>query len=229
MSNSLKYLLSVRLTLTVFFCMSILLLSIGGALAGETDAINSGQQSPDGQHASQESGSEEGHEDSFPSLAREGAEESTPVSEPLDLSRPYYSFEEENNWVDRLWGRPFRDRLYLGMWTLHVSSGKDQEDENQLLGMSWKGYYGGTFINTHGDRVVSAGWQRTLFQQRYGEVEVEAGYRAGMMYGYTKYLRLYDTRFFPLFQALLDIEYKQFGVEFSWAGVVFTAGLYYRF
>ncbi|MGI9274626.1 MAG: hypothetical protein ACR2PT_07235 [Endozoicomonas sp.] len=205
------------------------MLSIGCSLAGEPDAINSAQQSPLEESFNNESDSKGGSQDSLPSLAGEGLDESVPLSDSLDLSRPYYSFEEENNWVDRLWGRPFRDRLYLGMWTLHFSSGKDQEDENQLLGVSWNGYYGGTFINTHSDRVISAGWQRTLFQQRYGEVEVEAGYRAGMMYGYTKYLQLFETRFFPLFQTLLDIEYKQFGIEFSWAGVVFTAGIYYRF
>ena len=94
---------------------------------------------------------------------------------------------------------------------------------------AYKGYYGGTFINTHGDRVWSGGWQRTLFQQKYGDMEVEAGYRAGIMYGYRRYLKLGNTRLFPLFQALLDVDYKNFGVQLSWAGVVLTAGFYYRF
>lgn len=151
------------------------------------------------------------------------------VAELPDLSLPYSSFDEESGWVDQLWGRPFRDRLYLGMWTLHFKPSDDQENNNQLIGASYKGYYGGTFINTHGDRVWSAGWQRTLFQKKYGEIEVEAGYRTGMMYGYKKYLKLGDTRFFPLLQVLLDIEYKNFGAELSWAGVVFAAGFYYRF
>ena len=115
------------------------------------------------------------------------------------------------------------------MWTLHLDPGDDQENNNELIGFTYKGYFGGTFINTHSDRVWSAGWQRTLFQQKYGEFDVEAGYRAGIMYGYTKYLTLYDTRFFPLVQAVLDIDYKGFGVELSWAGVVLTAGFYYRF
>ncbi|AMO54788.1 hypothetical protein GZ77_19440 [Endozoicomonas montiporae] len=147
----------------------------------------------------------------------------------LDLSLPYNSFDQEKGWMKQLWGRPFRDKLYLGMWTLHLESGDDQESNNQLIGATYKGYYGGTFINTHRDRVWSGGWQRTLFQQKYGEIEVEAGYRAGMMYGYKRYLKLGNSRWFPLFQALLDVEYKNFGVQFSWAGVVLTAGFYYRF
>lgn len=147
----------------------------------------------------------------------------------LDLSLSYNSFNEEQGWAGHLWGRPFRDKLYLGMWTLHFEPGDDQETNNELLGVAYKGHYGGTFINTHGDRVWSGGWQRTLFQKKYGDVEVEAGYRTGIMYGYKKYLQLGNSRFFPLFQTLLDIEYKNFGVELSWAGVVFTAGFYYCF
>ncbi|KEQ18188.1 hypothetical protein [Endozoicomonas numazuensis] len=151
------------------------------------------------------------------------------VIQTLEIDLAYDSFEQESGWVDQIWGRPSRDHIYLGMWTLHLDPGDDQENNNELVGFSYKGYYGGTFINTHRDRVWSAGWQRTLFQQKYGEFDVGAGYRAGLMYGYKKYLTLYDTRFFPLAQAVLDIDYKGFGVELSWAGVVLTAGFYYRF
>ncbi|MCW7555174.1 hypothetical protein NX722_21605 [Endozoicomonas gorgoniicola] len=161
----------------------------------------------------------------FPDLSEKPADSQT----SLDLSLPYSSFDEEKGWLKQLWGRPFRDQLLLGMWTLHLESGDDQESNNRLIGAVYKGYYGGTFINTHGDRVWSGGWQRTLYQQKYGEVEVEAGYRAGIMYGYKRYLKLGNTRLFPLFQALLDVEYKNVGVQFSWAGVVLTAGFYYRF
>ena len=122
---------------------------------------------------------------------------------------------EEQGWTSQLWGRPFRGKLYLGMWSLHFKSDDDQETNNQLLGLAYKGYYGGTFINTHGDRVWSGGWQRSLFQKRYGEVEVEVGYRAGIMYGYKKFLKLGNNRFFPLLQTILNIECKNFGVELS--------------
>lgn len=148
-------------------------------------------------------------------------------------SLSYNSFKEERGWVDQFWGRPFRDRLYFGMWTLHLESRDDQESNNQLIGGTYKGYYGGTFINTHRDRVWSGGCQRTLFQKSYGGVEVEAGYRVGIMYGYKRYLKLGNSKFFPLFQTLLDIGFPNIshnaGIELSWAGVVFSAGFFYRF
>ncbi|WP_252178212.1 hypothetical protein [Endozoicomonas sp. 4G] len=157
--------------------------------------------------------------------AAELYEETEAVSVTPDTSLPYNSFVRETGWVEQIWGRPFRDRLYLGMWTLHLECGDDQESNNQLIGLSYKGYYGGTFVNTHSNRVWSGGVQRTLFQQKYGEFDIEAGYRAGIMYGYKEYL----SRVFPLVQGLLDIDYKGFGIEFSYAAVVFTAGFYYRF
>ncbi|MRI31720.1 hypothetical protein EOPP23_01755 [Endozoicomonas sp. OPT23] len=146
-------------------------------------------------------------------------------SDPID---PYISFHEEGGWSAKLWGKPFDNRLLLGMWTHHFESGDDQENNNELLGMVYNGYYVGTFINTHSDRVVSAGWQRKLYSLSSGEWSVEAGYRAGVMYGYKKYLRAFDTDFFPLFQTLLDVSYKNVGLELSWAGVVMTAGFYFK-
>ena len=120
----------------------------------------------------------------------------------------YNSFEEETGWKSKLWGRPFRDHFYLGMWTTHLSSGDDQENTNNLLGVSWKGYYAGTFVNTHRDQVYSGGVQRSLFQDKWGSLEVEAGYRTGMMYGYTKYLTLGGSRWFPCFRPCLILTTK---------------------
>ena len=152
-----------------------------------------------------------------------------PSPENSGLFEPYNSFKEESGWKRQLWGRPFRDHIYLGMWTVHFKSGEEQENTNNLVGLSWQGYYGGTFVNTHCDQVYSGGVQRSVFIDKWGNLEVEAGYRLGMMYGYTKYLTLGGSRWFPLFQTLLDIDYKGFGIEFSWAGVVATAGFYFRF
>lgn len=148
--------------------------------------------------------------------------------DPIKSAYRYNSFEEESGWSNRLWGQPYNDRLLLGMWTQHLEEGDDQENNNQLLGMVYGGYYVGTFINTHSDRVVSAGWQRMLYSSTAGNWSVEAGYRAGIMYGYKKYLRMFETDFFPMFQTLLDFSYRNVGLELSWAGVVLTAGFYYK-
>lgn len=147
------------------------------------------------------------------------------VSSTADTSLLYNSFTGETDWVDQVWGRPSRDHLYLGMWTLHLEGGDDQESNNKLIAFSYKGYYAASFINTHCNRVWSGGVQRTLYQQKYEGFDIEAGYRAGIVYGYKEYL----SRVFPIVQALLDIDYKGFGIEFSYAAVVFSAGFYYRF
>ena len=157
------------------------------------------------------------------------SEENEEKSIDYGLSETYNSFSEESGWLGKLWGEKFGNRIYAGMWSVHFSPGDEQENTNNLLGGVYNGYYVGTFINTHRDRVYSAGWQRALYRDEWGIFNVEAGYRAGMMYGYTKYLKLGGSKWFPLFQTLLDIGYKDFGVEFSWAGVVATAGFYYRF
>ena len=147
----------------------------------------------------------------------------------IDKNLGEYGAEQSSGWLESFWGKPARNHLYLGMWTYHFEKGDGQDWNNQLLAVSYKGYYGGTFINTHCDRVWSLGVQRTWYQQQYGLLGVELGYRLGMMYGYTKYLTLFDTRFFPLFQVVADVDYKNIGIEFSWAGVVATVGFLFRF
>ena len=141
----------------------------------------------------------------------------------------YSSLSEESGWFRRFWGKPFLNRLYLGMWSLHFSSEKHHQNNNQLLGINWKGFYGGTFINSHDGRVYSGGWQRAMYRNHWQEFTVEAGYRLGLMYCPERYYGVMDSRVFPLFQVVADVDFKQFGVQFSWAGVVATAGLFYRF
>lgn len=134
-----------------------------------------------------------------------------------------------SSWKTRFWGRPFRNHLYLGMWSYHFQPRDGQDWNNQLIAVSYHGYYAGTFYNTFSDRSWSLGVQRQWFQNNYGPLDVEVGYRAGLLNGYKNHMNLYDTHLFPLFQVVADIDYKGLGVEFSWAGVVLTAGFFYRF
>ncbi|MDP0561203.1 MAG: hypothetical protein QS721_02210 [Candidatus Endonucleobacter sp. (ex Gigantidas childressi)] len=129
-------------------------------------------------------------------------------------------------WLDALWGGSVRNRLCLGMWTYHVNSKNkdDNNSNNQLLGVTYNSYYCGTFINTHFDRVWSLGVQRSWYKQRYGILDVDLGYRIGVLYGYKKHLTLCGTPFFPLLQVVADFTYKNIGIQLSWAGVVGTIG-----
>jgi hypothetical protein len=57
-------------------------------------------------------------------------------------------------------------RIYLGMWTAHVRNVSSGLDPNSLLGVAYRGYYGATFINSYGNRALSAGIQRTVVPGR---------------------------------------------------------------
>ncbi|PJE79959.1 hypothetical protein CI610_01052 [invertebrate metagenome] len=150
------------------------------------------------------------------------------------------SFTDSNNettvqnqdWLYSLWGSPSKDHLYLGMWTFHFESLERSDNytaNNELFGVSYKGIYGGSFRNSHGDRTYTLGLQRTFSDSQYKNLDIELGYRVGMMYGYKQSLRLFDTPFFPLVQIITDISYKNVGMEFSWAGIIITAGFFYKF
>ena len=182
--------------------------------------------------------------DSLPTLSEsmsneqisQSHEEADNTGDPTDdesfaygLSGYYNSFKEEEGWLNGLWGQEFRDRMYLGMWTAHLSPDDDHQNRNNLFGITWNGLYGGTFINTWNDRVYSAGVQRALYRNRWHGFDIEAGYRLGMMYCPEGYKGIGDQQFTPLPQLIADIDYNGFGMQFSWAGVVMTAGFYYRF
>ena len=97
-------------------------------------------------------------------------------------------------WFDILPGEPAENRLYVGMWSKHVLSGnEDYRTNNNLLGSTYKGYYLGTFMNSHNDRSWSLGWQRDFYKNRIRKVKFHSGYRFGLLYGYESY-EIGDTR-----------------------------------
>src|SRR5262245_22757181 len=53
-------------------------------------------------------------------------------------------------------------RLYFGMWTTHLKEHVVAFDNNWVIGMSYHGYFGATFINSFGRRAFSGGLQRTI-------------------------------------------------------------------
>lgn len=130
---------------------------------------------------------------------------------------------------DAILGQPADTTVYLGMWSQHVTNQQeDYNTTNNLVGLCYEGYFLGTFMNSFDDRGWSAGFQRDVYQKDYYESSLRAGYRVGLIYGYEE-LSLYDTKLFPMLQLYADLSYKKVGVEFSWAGSVFTAGFFYRF
>jgi hypothetical protein len=121
-------------------------------------------------------------------------------------------------------------RVYVGMWSTHLRDIDRGLSANSLIGVSWRGYFGGTFINSFGDRALSAGLQRSISGPGPGALAVGLGYRAGVITGY-------DERFFgighmfpviPFAQLLGHIDLSRFGIELSYAGVVASVAMNLR-
>ena len=111
------------------------------------------------------------------------------------------------------------------MWSEHFLDGNDDKrTRHDLVGISYHGYFLGTFLNSHDDRSWGLGMQRAMYKNRDYSLDFELGYRAGLMYGYDDSYEIGDTKLFPLLQVLADVGYGPVGVQFSWAGEVVTAG-----
>lgn len=128
-----------------------------------------------------------------------------------------------------LLGDPASDSIYLGMWSYHaVDDDESYSSTHNLIGITYKSVFAGTFENSHDNRAWAVGFQRDVYRTALSELSVDMGYRLGMMYGYEK-LEIYDSGIFPLLQLYSDISYKKIGAQIAWAGSVVTAGLFLRF
>jgi hypothetical protein len=130
------------------------------------------------------------------------------VGEPADSVQPIPS--------------AMRTRVYMGMWSTHLRDINRGLGNNSLLGLSYRGYFAATFINSYGDRAVSAGIQRNFSPHANGFVKSALGYRVGLLSGY-------DERFFgigdklpviPFVQLVGNVDWRNLGVEFGYAGIV---------
>ena len=158
------------------------------------------------------------------SATNQNLEVSQDAAEIDDQNKP-----EKRGWFDFMPGESAKNSLYLGMWSYHVLSGnKDYRTNNDLVGFTFRGYFLGTFMNSHDDRSWAGGVQRDLYRNRLREFGIDAGYRTGIIYGYESY-QIGNTRLFPLLQMYADISYKRLGVQFTWAAEALTAGFLYRF
>ncbi len=134
----------------------------------------------------------------------------------------------ENELLTLLWGEPSEDTIMLGMWSYHFVDNDDSyQTSNQLLGISYKGYYAGTFKNSHDNRTWTLGFQRDIYQTQIAFLSVSVGYKAGIMYGYET-MQIFDTKLFPLLQVYTNLCYKHAGIQLAWAGSVLTAGFVFK-
>ncbi len=137
--------------------------------------------------------------------------------------------ETEKTAMELFWGEPAMDTLYLGMWSYHFVDDDDEyQTTHNLIGLAFKGFFFGTFENSRDDRAWSGGVQRDVYRTTWGPISMEAGYRAGILYGYEK-MEIGNSGLFPLIQLYSDIRYKNVGMQFAWGGSALTAGFLIRF
>jgi hypothetical protein len=131
-----------------------------------------------------------------------------------------------------LWGAPEPSALYLGMWSTHLTDPDLDVANNWLIGLNFRGYFLGTFMNSYDKRSWATGVERRIFSLgKQNQLNASLGYRLGLMTGY-------EDRFTPFFgnspiivfpQLYSNIAYDHIGVQLSYSWSVVTAGFYIRF
>ena len=113
-------------------------------------------------------------------------------------------------------------RVYVGMWSTHLRDIGRGLGANSLIGFAFRGFFGGTFINSFGDRSVALGMQRSFTSPRSGAMTTALGYRLGVITGY-------DERFFgigdklpalPFAQLVARLDIRNVGIEATYSGIV---------
>jgi len=122
-------------------------------------------------------------------------------------------------------------RLYFAMVTTHLRRSTVALSNNWVIGLSGRGYFGATFLNSYGRRAFTGGIQRTIVSTDRPILNASLGIRVGFITGYdgrlTKLAR--KTPVLPLAQPFAMIEIGHLGAEVSYTIVVISAALSYRF
>jgi hypothetical protein len=121
-------------------------------------------------------------------------------------------------------------RLHVGMWTTHLLRPTKGLDANWLVAVAWNGMYGGSFINSFGDRTFAAGLERSLARSDGGRLARGVGYRIGVVTGYDERLTgiAGTIPILPAFQMTSDVAIGGTGLELAWAGKVATMSPFVR-
>ena len=132
---------------------------------------------------------------------------------------------------DKLWGVKPQNSLNIGLWTLHLSPGsiKTRNWDNQGVFATYDMFYVGTFLNSFWERAYSAGIQRNFYQDQITDhTKLILGYRLGAIYGYGGSIKEY-TPVIPLAQLIARLQYRIFGIEFQYSGIIVSTSLYFTF
>jgi hypothetical protein len=125
----------------------------------------------------------------------------------------------------------FRNRLYVGMWTMHLKEPSGHIDNNWLLGVSHGPFYLGTFVNSFGRRAYTAGLQQTVARTGGPRLAASLGLREGVVSGYDGRFGAFAKKspVLPLIQVFGLVEAGRAGIEVSYTVVIVSVALSYGF
>lgn len=88
--------------------------------------------------------------------------------------------------LSMLWGKKSENKLYLGMFTLHVNPSSFKRDNwnQQLIGIQYNGFSAFTLVNSFYNRTYMIGVSRTILTKEYTNWDINLGYHLGLIYGY---------------------------------------------
>jgi len=123
------------------------------------------------------------------------------------------------------------NRLYFGMWTAHLKRHPTRLDNNWVIGASYHGYFGATFLNSFGRRAYAGGIQRRILSREHEPLGFTFGYRLGFISGYDGRLMALarHTPVLPLVQPWASFEVGHAAIEVSYTFVVISVMTSYKF
>jgi len=173
------------------------------------------------------------------------------LSSNIDNNQDYYEIEHDylndshNNldsnsygWLDALYGTIRKDFLvYTGMWSYHPDllfrdRSEDYTSNNKTFGFLYSGYFASRFKNSYNDTSYMLGIQRDWLQKKlYYDLDFDAGYRLGMIYGYkvgTTPMAKY-SKVLPFFGLHSSLTYNFVGIEAAVNAYVISGSFFWAF
>lgn len=163
-------------------------------------------------------------------LAAQVAQPSGADEIPLEAETESAEDGSETWWAG-IRGERTPDRLYAGLWTLHLQRTEDGLSQHHLLAFGWRGMYFGTFVNTHGNRTWALALARSAVAMEGTEAGFSLGYRIGLMAGYDERLARVAGRWpaIPGAEIVGSMRYRRLGMQGSFAGIVSSFGMFVAF
>ena len=129
-----------------------------------------------------------------------------------------------------MYGSTPSNGIFLGMWSYHYMHSRPFYHvnwHNYMVGMNYKSFFFGTFINSENRQSLFIGIRRNLWHRQIGNWNLQAGYNVGLIYGYRNGNGFFISKWSPVIpapQVYFDATYYHVGIEVAMVPSVATVG-----